>query len=219
MSMKSIYRSVRKATVAMASAAAVLMSTSCEDQLETKVFSQLTPENFYQSEGDFNAAVVTLYSPFGSDWGATDVGGGGYYPNLYNANFRTYVMRSMFTTDEMANVNPGTQELFTWGPATWQGNDETYFRIRFVARATGTIDNMQKATSVPDDIKNRYIAQAKVLRAWMMYVLYDFYGRVNAKYNPATLADLTILPRPSDAEYTGQIETDLTEAIPFLDDM
>lgn len=193
--------------------------TACEDQLETKVFSQLTPENFYQSEGDFNAAVVTLYSPFGTDWGATDVGGGGYYPNLYNANFRTYLMRSMLTTDEMENDNPGVQELFTWGPATWQGNDETYFRIRFVARATGTIENMSKSASVSDEIKNKYIAQAKVLRAWMMYVLYDFYGPVNAKYDPATLADTKILPRPTDAEYTGQIEKDLTEALPNLDDM
>src|SRR5687767_1623720 len=81
----------------------ILVVTACEDQLETKVYSQLTPENFYQSEGDFNAAVITLYSPFGTDWGATDVGGGGYYPNLYNANFRTYLMRSMLTTDEMEN--------------------------------------------------------------------------------------------------------------------
>ncbi len=197
----------------------LIMVTACEDQLETKVYSQLTPENFYQSEGDFNAAVVTLYSPFGTDWGATDVGGGGYYPNLYNANARTYLMRSMLTTDEMENDNPGAQELFTWGPSTWQGNDETYFRIRFVARATGTIDNMNKSTSVSDDVKNKYIAQAKVLRAWMMYILYDFYGPVNAKYDPATLADTKILPRPSDAEYTGQIEKDLTESIPNLPDM
>jgi starch-binding outer membrane protein, SusD/RagB family len=213
--LKSVSTGFAMITVALL----LLTVTACEDQLETKVFSQLTPENFYQSEGDFNAAVVTLYSPFGSDWGATDVGGGGYYPNLYNANFRTYLMRSMLTTDEMENDNPGTQELFTWGPATWQGNDETYFRIRFVARATDTIDNMTKSTSVSDEIKAKYIAQAKVLRAWMMYVLYDFYGPVNAKYDAATLADTEIRPRPSDAEYTGQIEKDLIEAIPDLDDM
>ena len=220
--MENIYIKVEKVVTRFVKATIVLLLvavTACEDQLQTKVFSQLTPENFYQSEGDFNAAVVTLYSPFGTDWGATDVGGGGYYPNLHNANARTYLMRSMLTTDELENDNPGVQELFTWGPSTWQGNDETYFRIRFVARATGTIDNMVKATSVSEEVKNRYIAQAKVLRAWTMYILYDFYGPVNAKYDPATLADTKILPRPSAAEYTAQIEKDLTESIPYLSDM
>ena len=204
--------------------AAVMMTvllftaTGCEDQLETKVFSQLTPDNFYGSEDDFNSAVVALYNPFTSDWGTTDTGDGVYYPALYNANNRTYLLRSLLTTDEMENGWDVNLEEFNWGPSTFQGTDETvYYKIRYVARATSAIDNMSKSTAVPDAVKSKYIAQAKTLRAWLMYVLYDFYGPVNPKLDPETLSSTTIDPRMSDGDYTAQIEKDLIEAIPDLD--
>ena len=46
-----------------------MMVASCKKQLETKVYSNLTPDNFYKSEGDANAALMTLYIPFTSYWG------------------------------------------------------------------------------------------------------------------------------------------------------
>jgi len=198
----------------------MITGTACEDKLETKIFSQLTPENFYGSEADFNSAVTTLFNPFTSDWGTEDTGDGTWYPAIYNANNRTYLLRSLLTTDEMENGWDANLEQFNWGPATWQGGNETvYYKIKYVARATSAIDNMSKSTAVPDAIKAKYIAQAKVMRAWLMYVLYDFFGPVNAKTDPATLTSTVIDPRPSDADYTAQIETDLLEAIPDLDDM
>lgn len=192
--------------------------TACEDQLDTKVYSEITPENFFQSESDFNAAVVSLYAPFGTDWGADDVGrDNSWYNHLYNANQAAYYIRGEAITDVMELVFEADLNQFNWGPATF-GNDGVYGKIRFVARATSTIQSMEASTGVPDLIKSKYIAQAKMLRAWMMYVLYDFYGPVNAKWDPETLTDEEVLPRPSEEEYTAQIEKDLTEAIPDLDD-
>lgn len=192
----------------------------CESELDTKVFSELTPENFYQSEDDFNSAVVALYNPFTSDWGTEDTGDGTWYAALYNANNRTYLMRSLLTTDEMENGWDVNLEEFNWGPATWQGGNETvYYKIRYVARATSAIDKMSNSDAVPEAVKNRYIAEAKTLRAWLMYVLYDLYGPVNPKLDPATLASQEIDPRMSEEAYTAQIEKDLLEAIPDLDDM
>ncbi|WP_243663461.1 RagB/SusD family nutrient uptake outer membrane protein [Rhodothermus marinus] len=92
-------------------------------------------------------------------------------------------------------------------------------KIRYVARATDVIDKIEKSTaSVPEHIKARYIAEAKVLRAWMMYILYDFFGPVNVKLDPATLYSTEITPRPSREEYVAAIERDLQEAIPNLPD-
>jgi starch-binding outer membrane protein, SusD/RagB family len=46
-----------------------------------------------------------------------------------------------------------------------------------------------------------------------MYILYDFFGPVNARLDPKTLNDTTIQPRPTKEEYCAQIERDLTQAI------
>lgn len=197
----------------------LIAATACEKQLEPKVFTQLSPENFFETEEDFNAALIVLYNPFTSDWGTEDTGDGIWYPALYNANNRTYLFRSLLTTDEMENGWDANLEEFNFGPSTWAGGDETtYYKVRYVARATDVIAKISEATEVEESIRNRYVAEAKVLRAWLMYVLYDFYGPVNVKVDPATLSDTDILPRPSDAGYISQIEKDLTEAIPDLPD-
>ncbi|MEW4923740.1 RagB/SusD family nutrient uptake outer membrane protein [Algibacter sp. 2305UL17-15] len=190
-----------------------IIVSSCEDELESKVFSDLTAENFFETEKDFNAALVALYSSFSIDWGAEDPGVGIWYANLYNANNRTYLMRSMLTTDELWNDWDADILNFTWGPATFSGTGASaYSRIRYVARATDIIDKIEKS-SVNDLIKNRYLAEAKTLRAWLMYILYDFFGPVNAKINPETLSDTDIIPRWPDETYIGVIEQDLVDAI------
>ncbi len=190
-----------------------ILTTGCESELEPEVFSDLTPENFFQTEKDFNAALVALYSSFSIDWGGPDPGVGIWYTNLYNANNRTYLMRSGLTTDELWNDWDANILNFTWGPATFSGTGaSTYSRIRYVARATDIIDKIEKS-SVNDLIKNRYLAEAKTLRAWLMYILYDFFGPVNAKIDPETLSDTEIIPRWTDAEYTAVIEQDLLDAI------
>ena len=197
----------------------LVVATGCEDQLEPKVFTQLSPENFFETEEDFNAALIVLYNPLTSDWGTEDTGDAIWYPALYNANNRTYLLRSLLTTDEMENGWDANLEEFTFGPSTWAGGDETtYYKVRYVARATDAIDKINAATGVEESIRNKYVAEARVLRAWLMYVLYDFYGPVNVKTDPETLSDTEILPRPTDQEYIAQIEKDLTEAIPELPD-
>ena len=190
-----------------------MLFISCEDELESKVFSELTAENFFETEKDFNAALVALYSSFSTDWGTEDPGVGIWYTYLYNANNRTYLMRSELTTDELWNDWDADLLNFTWGPATYSGTGaSTYSRIRYVARATDVIDKIEKS-SVDELIKNRYLAEAKTLRAWLMYILYDFFGPLNVKVDPKTLSDRAITPRLSDEDYVGIIEQDLLDAI------
>lgn len=215
-----INKKIRKAILGlsgMLGALLILTTTACEDGLETKVFSQISPENFFKTEADFNAAVVTLYNPFGTDWGANDVGNGVWYNHLFNANVNSYLIRSEVTTDEMELVDSWDLSQFNWGPSTF-GDEMVYSKIRFVARATSTIQSMTESASVPEIIKKKYIAEAKTLRAWTMYILYDFYGPVNAKWDPEILTDKEVLVRPTEEEYIAQIEKDLTEAIPDLPD-
>ncbi len=85
-----------------------------------------------------------------------------------------------------------------------------------MAKATDVIDNISKVTAVSDAVKKKYIAETKVLRAWLMFVLYDSYGPVNATTDPTKLASLTIAPRPTADAYLAQMESDLTSALPDL---
>lgn len=207
-------------------AAGFSVLSSCEDQLKTVVKSQLTPENFYQSEGDANAALITLYVPFTSNWGNPDPGlpaADQWRAALYNADLKSYLVRSLLTTDEIANdgtfVNAGPLTNFTWGSSTWTGgNEPNYPKISYVAKATEVIDAITNATTITESVKKSYVAQAKVLRAWLMYVLYDFYGPLNVKTEFETLGDTEPTPRLSDAEYVAIMVNDLEEAMPDLKD-
>ncbi|MEI9945342.1 MAG: RagB/SusD family nutrient uptake outer membrane protein [Chitinophagaceae bacterium] len=203
-----------------------MLFTSCKKQLETKVYSSLTPDNFYQSEGDANAALMTLYIPFTSYWGNPDPGTGTaqtWYAALYNADIKSYLSKSLISTDEIYNEGGGanTADLFnfTFGPDTWQGtNDAVYYKISYVAKATEVIAAIGKSAVLSDAIKKSYIAQAKALRAWTMFVLYDFYGPLNPKTDFATLTDTAAMPRLAKADYIALIEKDVNEALPDLTD-
>jgi len=192
----------------------------CSDLLEPQVYGDLTPETFFSSEEDFNSALIALYNPFSTDWGTTDQGAGDWYASLYNADRKSYFMRGEITTDELKTGWDPTFSNFTWGPASFSsGEAPTYAKVRYVARATDVIDKIEHSDAdVPPAIRESYLAQAKALRGWLMYVLYDFFGPVNVKLDPTTLYDTEILPRPSKADYVAAIEKDLTEAIPDLAD-
>jgi starch-binding outer membrane protein, SusD/RagB family len=204
-------------------AAGLYSVTGCNKQLTTKVYSQLTPQNFYQSDADAFAALVTIYVPFTSYWGNVDPGNGTWYAGLYNADIKTYLSKSLIGTDEIYNVGTdvNTSNLFnfSWGPSTWtlsSGNEANYGKITYVAKATQVINDISNSSNISAASKNLYVAEAKVLRAWLMFVLYDFYGPVNVKTDPATLADTSETARPTATAYVAQMVKDITEALPSL---
>ena len=47
--------------------------TACDDSLETKNFTDMSPSNFFNTEGDFDAAVTGLYLPLTTNWGTVMV--------------------------------------------------------------------------------------------------------------------------------------------------
>jgi hypothetical protein len=213
-------KSLKQIIYGITASVIMLSAIGCEKALEPVIYSDLTPDNFFKTEEDLNNAVIALYNSFSTGWGTTDQGVDIWYASLYNIDMKTYVTRSMITTDELY-VNPAWDANlvnFTWGASTYvvtgsNPNEPTYPKIRFVARATEVIDMIPKATEVSQVVRDKYLAEAKVLRAWLMYVLYDFFGPVNVRLDPATLTDTIIIPRPTTEAYCQQIETDLREAL------
>lgn len=186
--------------------------SSCNDMLETKNFTDMSPSNFFKSQGDIDAAVTGLYIPCTTNWGYSDGGTGGWYSSLYCADIHTYYTCSMVCTDEFRAYSNYSFDEFTVGP-----NDGTlnsaYNVIRFVARATDVIDQIGNSTGATASIRNRYIAETKVLRAFYMFDLWDWFGPLNVKLNPAELFENKVMPRPSNEEYIGYMIKDLDEAI------
>ena len=187
--------------------------SSCDDMLKTKNFSDMSPTNFFKTEGDMAAIVTGLYLPCTTNWGYNDGGTGGWYSGLFNSYTVAYYPAGMVTTDAMRNYSSDDLDEFNWGPASGDAIPYTYHVIRIVARATDAINQIENSSGATEDIRNRFIAEIKTLRAFYMFVLLDWWGPVNVKLNPETLMDNTIEPRPSLAEYIGYIEKDLNEAI------
>ncbi|MCM1452514.1 MAG: RagB/SusD family nutrient uptake outer membrane protein [Clostridium sp.] len=190
-------------------------AASCDDMLETKNFTDMSPVNFFQSESDFDAAVCGLYVPLTTNWGYGDGGTGGWYNAIYCADNSAYLAAGMKSTDIMRSYATAGDEWedFLVGPATGGALTSCYNVIRFVARATDIINQIENSNGATPAIRARYLAETKTLRAFYMYILLDFYGPVNVKLDPATLSDNTPTPRPDEATYVGYIRKDLSDAL------
>ena len=196
----------------------LLITSGCEKQLESKVFDQLSPANFPQNEADIKTALTSFYAMFSTDWGVTDPGSGSYVFG-FNAAYLGYDWMTRIMTDQSQDTWWSSWSMFTYGPSTYlsTASESFYNRIRFVARATDIIDKIS-TSKVSDQIKQKYIAEARGLRAWYMFILYDLYGPLNPKLDPAKLTDVTIEPRMTREDYVDFMVQDLTEAINVLPD-
>jgi hypothetical protein len=201
------------AKILMMAAMASPLLTACNDMLETKNFTDMSPTNFFRTEGDFDAAVTGLYLPLTTNWGYSDGGTGAWYNSLYNADINSYYAAGMVTTDIMRPYSSYAYDEFNVGPSTGGAITTTYNVLRFVARATDVINQIEHSNGSTDAVRSRYVAEAKTLRAFYMYTLMDFFGPLNVKLDPATLSDNTVEPRPTKEEYVGYIEKDLDDAI------
>lgn len=206
--MKHIYKLILLSAVFLG-----VILISCDDLLETKNFTDMSPSNFFKTEGDMDAAVTGIYLPCTTNWGYSDGGTGKWYNALFNADINAYYPAGMVATDETRHYLSNIFDEFTFGPSSGGALESTYNVIRFIARATDVINQIEQSSGATENIRNRYIAETKTLRAFYMYTLLDWFGPVNVKLNPESLYSNTIEPRPSLTDYISYIENDLKDAI------
>jgi hypothetical protein len=178
--------------------------TACKKQLEPEFFSQLTANNFPASQKDVNSILTGFYANFRHDWNG-----------LYCAITRTsWRYMSIIVTDEVKdNWNgDGMGSQFNWGANGYGG---LFSLAPVVARTTGFLESL-KTAPLSEDLKKSAVAETKCLRAWMMFLMYDFYGPVNVRLDASKLADTSYTARPTKQEYLGWMIKDLTEAMPDL---
>lgn len=186
--------------------------SSCDKELDTKVYGQIVPESFFQTESDLQAAVVgvmiyvsgrgvgTDYGLWTSHWVAPRILGLSMTDELY----RQYSewSRWVWTPTSGIEDNGGGRPEDNW--AVWQFN-------RVCAKITSLLNDFESCpiASTNPSLVDEYSKQLKGLRALYMYTLYEFFGPVNTILDPSLLNQTEPQPRMTEEQYRAAIESDL----------
>lgn len=182
------------------------LNTSCE--LVSEDYGQINASIFPKTEADADAITTSAaYSPFKNH----------FYGGIFNVADGILIV-----SDEASDYG-----MCNWGwdhinYANWTTNDtwlttRPYGYCSDISKMTLTIDRLNQI-DMDDDLRQQYIAELRLGRGWLAYLIYDFYG-------PFPIADLEtlknpieekILPRLGEEEMKAYIETELIEAAKVL---
>ncbi len=199
-----------KNKIILAAASTFLAISSCNDDILEKSTNpnQLTAETFYKTEAQANAAVIAIYAGLQSN-------------NLYN---REYFFLHDLLSDDCQSGGPQLEaprgqilnHVFDASNplvlAVWRG------LYRVVHRANLVVDNVPLADEIllPAAAKDRFLAEARFLRAWAYFDLVSLWGRVPLMQNVAN-EPADNLPRSgSEEEVYALVLEDLTFAMDKL---
>ena len=180
----------------------LLALASCE-VLDKTPESNFTPDNFYKNGNDAKAAVSTVYDLMNT-------------PDMYNQVM--WIVQDQATDDaewgsgrNTANQAKNDLDKYTFTPVT--STFQTFWSASYQAinRANAVIERVP-AIAMDNDLKNRYVAEAKFMRGFYYFNLVRLFGGVPLSLKETTsLNDLT-LARASVNEAYKQIIQDFTDA-------
>ena len=170
---------------------------SCTD-LEPEIFSEITPENFFQSDEQLASFAAAAYTPLFSYWGNHEV-------SELNTDVATVPVRS----------NGGWNDGGFWPRLmTHQFNPLDFVGDRWNTwfGGVGTCNRLLETLEESLDAADPSIAELKLLRAFYFYQALDLFGNIPLE---TRFADANPQPsQSSSAEAFDFIEKELLEAIP-----
>lgn len=187
------------------------LNTSCE--LVSENYSDINTSIFPKTEDDADAITTSAaYSTFKNH----------AYGGLFNIATGIQIVSDEASDYGMCNWGWDHINYANWNTLTISGSGnwltvESYAYVNNISKMTLTIDRLNQIT-MDDARRQQYIAELRLGRGWLAFLLYDFYG-------PITIADLEtlknpiaekILPRLSEEEMQTYIETELIEASKVL---
>ncbi|MFC4870296.1 RagB/SusD family nutrient uptake outer membrane protein [Negadavirga shengliensis] len=179
----------------------VTMSSSCMDALEEKVFSQTTPDNLLDNE---NGIMALLGSCYGFTQNA----------DRQRINMGEYPTDIAFQTGGFENGIAINFLTFSWDPSV--GLFNMYYNIPYQAirDANVLLENIDGA-DISEEKINLYKSEARFLRAFNYYRLYNWFGPTPLRQSSS---DELVLPRANEEELLSFIEQELMDVVPFLPD-
>ncbi len=190
----------RSTTIFMSCGMTLLLLISCSKKIELAPLSNVNSANFYQTPADLLQAVNAAYAGHRGVYTGRSSG----LPPIFqleevraddydNGNAGDDVM-GLFRVD-------GSSEWYRWN---WT---DTYYAINL---CNTVIDRAPKVT-MDDALRNRYIAEARFLRAQVYFLMVQDYGGVPLVLTETTSfsGDKVNVPRSSVADTYAQIIADM----------
>lgn len=173
----------------------VVFNSSCEDLLEEKTFTSLSPDDFFKTGEDLEVVLNSVYGELRYSDITRDA------VTLQEVNTDIHIERNggIFTHNEPIEEFTWTS-THQWVKAWWER------RYRGIFKANTVLDNADLVTM--DEVrKNELLAETRFLRAFTYYLLYDFFGPVPLITSSKT--EVTDRPsRASDEEIVSFIESE-----------
>jgi hypothetical protein len=191
--------------------AGLLLLAGCDSFLETTPQGQLTTENFYRTPDDAAKAVTAAYSGLQDP---TD------FLLPYVITFGNVASDDAVKGGESGNDQPDIQAIqnFVHNPTnTYVGVawNELYSGIRLANLVIAEVPNIE----MDEALRDRYVAEAKFIRAYHYHYLLLLYGLDGAGVplitDPVQNDDANV-PQSPESDVWALIEQDLTEAIDVL---
>ncbi|MCF4101765.1 RagB/SusD family nutrient uptake outer membrane protein [Gillisia sp. M10.2A] len=176
-------------------------SYSCSDNLEIEPEDQITKENFYQSEEDFQAATAPLYNKVWfsfNDKFYFGLGDGRSY-NLY-APFSDYV----YPFSDLAETGLTGPLVEAWGSL-----------YNVIQQSNNVIIGITNS-GVDEDIQKQYIAEARFMRGTAYWYLASLWGDAIISTNPTELVNNPLVNKNSRDDVYEFAIRDLEYAAKFL---
>lgn len=175
--------------------------------LEREDYEKLPEEQFFKNEKDCQAAMANLYAPF-------SVGHGGQINGL---NEYAAPMFSELATDIMY-CYWGFDNIYNHVYDAFTGNMVDFFAFnRNLSICRGAILRIQNS-KINDNLKAKYIAEAKTLHAYIALQIYKYIGPVPTLPDEDILnpSEVKYYEKPSDEEFVKMIADEVKESIDKL---
>lgn len=184
----------------------------CSDLLEKDPLAQIDQGSAYVTENDAVMAMTAAYHPLtGNNWCCGVYGNGGYMH---------WVLGNVASDDTEKGGESGSDQLYAQQISLFNipsDNDATRFAWQNqyigIRRANLVLDNV-KDIDMDEELKARFLAEAKFLRAWYYFNLVKTFGDVPL-VTSSELESYELARSPKDEVY-AQIIKDLQEAIQVL---
>ena len=190
----------------------VFALVSCENFIDVPPKNAVTPANFFQTESDFEQAIIGAYAPLlglnnsgvYSEWTMTEMRSDNSH-FIYNPLIAGQLQAQHIADFLVEPDNPGIENMY---------------RLNFliISRANQVLVSIDDA-DLEQDVKDNYKGQACFLRALAYFNLVRFYGGVPLFTKPATSLEETMLLRSEADEVYEQIIEDAQIAANLLPDV
>lgn len=187
-----------KRTISTICLGTLLLLTACEDFLNEEPLSAISSENFYKTPADAQAGVNAVYSVLGGYYGGSVWYFGDVSTEIANRGELTGGLDVM----DYTAADPVFHDFWT----------VMYRGINYANVAIQLIPDIE----MDETLRNRYVAEARFLRALYYFDLVRAFGGVPKATEPTLDDSNNNLPRATDEEIYELIIEDLSAAEAIL---